>query len=224
MNTVRGYIQSLPYLVGLTDTELDVIIQHSRLYRFAAGETIFWEGDDSRGLWVIEQGTVKIYKTRPDGGEYILHLLGVGDTFNDMAARGGGTTPASAAALSPDLMVWVIPQATIQTILTQNSQVALNAISLLTRRVRGLVSQMEDLAMHSVGVRLARFLLHQSESESPHPTGVTRTAIAAHLNTTPQTVSVVLREFETAGAIAFDRQRIHILQPAILRRLALLTP
>lgn len=224
MNAVRGYIQSLPYLAGLTDTELDFIVQHSRLYRFAVGETIFWEGDDSRGLWVIEQGTVKIYKTRPDGGEYILHLLGVGDTFNDMAALGGGTTPASAAALSPDLMVWLIPQATIQTILMHNPKVALNAISLLTRRVRGLVSQMEDLAMHSVAVRLARFVLRQSESESSHPTGVTRTAIAAHLNTTPQTISVVLREFEAAGAITFDRQRIHILRPETLRRLALLTP
>ncbi|MCU0475889.1 MAG: Crp/Fnr family transcriptional regulator [Anaerolineae bacterium] len=222
MNAVHNALQSLPYLAGLPDSDVETLVQNSRLYRFGVGEAIFWEGDTSRGLWIIEQGTAKIYKTRPDGGEYILHLLGAGDTFNDIGALGDCPTPANAAALSPDLMVWLIPQHILQAALVQNPLVALNAIRVLTRRVRQLVNQMEDLAVHSVGVRLARFVLRHSQSDAPQPTGITRTAMAAHLNTTPQTISVLLREFEAAGAITFDRQHIHLRDVEVLRRLALM--
>jgi len=222
MNNIREYLNTIPYFIGLTESEINEITQHSRLYRFVAGEILFFEGDACRGLWVIERGAVKIYKMGSDGGEYIVHLSGDGDSFNDIAALDGGITPANAAVLSPELTVWLIPCAVIQAILTQNPQVALNAIRLLTRRVRTLVHQMEDLAMHSVGVRLARFLIHQAESASSNPVGITRTTIAAHLNTTPQTISVILRELEASGAITFNRQHIQIINEGVLRRIALL--
>jgi CRP-like cAMP-binding protein len=76
--------------------------------------------------------------------------------------------------------------------------------------------------MYSVTVRLARFLLLQSEDPSLSGPGVTRTTIAAHLATTPQTISVALRELESTGAIEFDRHRIVILDETLLRDIALL--
>lgn len=222
MYGVRGYVQTIPYLAGVTEADLTLIIEHSRLYRFGMGDVVFFEGDTSRGLWVIESGVVKVYKTGVEGGEYIMHLSGDGDTFNDIAALDGGFTPANAAVLSPELAVWLIPCETLRMVIRQNPHVALNVIQVLTRRVRTLVGQMEDLALHSVSVRLARFLLHQTQDDSANPVGVTRTAIAAHLNTTPQTISVILRELQVTGAIDFNRQRIQIINEDALKRIALL--
>jgi CRP-like cAMP-binding protein len=118
--------------------------------------------------------------------------------------------------------VWLVPIDIITHILTHNPQVALNVIRLLAKRVRSLVGQIEDLALHSVVVRLARFLLKQLDDPSLSGPGVTRTAIAAHLNTTPQTISVALRELETAGAIEFDRHWITIMNETQLRTIALI--
>ena len=59
------------------------------------------------GLWLIATGSVKIFKINLDGGEHILHLLGAGNTFNDIAALDGGANPAHAAALS-ETSVWLI--------------------------------------------------------------------------------------------------------------------
>ena len=219
---VRRYLSVIPYLAGLTEPDAALITEHSRLYRFTMGDIMFFEGDVSRGLWVIESGVVKVYKVGADGGEYIMHLSGDGDTFNDISALDGGLTPANAAVLSPELTVWLIPCEALRTVITQNPQVALNVIQVLTRRVRTLVGQMEDLALHSVSVRLARFLLRQTQDDSANPVGVTRTAIAAHLNTTPQTISVILRELQAAGAIDFNRQRIQMTNEDVLRRIALL--
>jgi CRP/FNR family transcriptional regulator, dissimilatory nitrate respiration regulator len=85
-----------------------------------------------------------------------------------------------------------------------------------------LVGQIEDLALYSVIVRLSRFLLKQAEDASLNGPGVTRTAIAAHLNTTPQTISVLLRDLESSGAIEFNRHQIHIVREDILRSIAML--
>ena len=221
MATVKEYIDSTPYFEGISEDELSYIAENSLLRTYTASEMIFLEGDPADGLWVVERGSVKIFKLNPDGGEHILHLRGPGKTFNDIAALDGGRNPANASALNAETQVWLIPTAIITDILTRNPQVAMNVIRMLAVRVRSLVGQIENLALYSVIVRLARFLLKQAEDPSLSGPGITRTAIAAHINTTPQTVSVALRELETAGAIEFDRHRIIIVDEPVLRSIAM---
>ena len=220
--SIKNHIGTIPYFAGTGEDELAHIIEQSKLQRFSAGEMIFFEGEPAAGLWVVEEGHVKIFKLNLDGGEHILHLRGPGKTFNDIGALDGGNNPANAAALSAEVRVWLIPSDAITYILTHNAQVALNVIRLLAVRVRTLVGQIEDLALYSVMVRLARFLLKQAEDPSLSGPGVTRTAIAAHINTTPQTISNVLRSLEEAGAIQFDRHRLLIVNEKILRSIAML--
>jgi len=222
MITVKNHISSIPYFAGVDEENLTHITHNSTLRVFNTGEMIFLEGEPAAGLWIVETGHVKIFKLNPDGGEHILHLRGPGKTFNDVAALDGGDNPANAAALSAETHVWLIPTPIITHVLTRNAQVALNVIHFLAGRVRSLVGQIENLALYSVIVRLSRFLLKQAEDVSLNGPGITRTAIAAHLNTTPQTISVLLRDLEAAGAIEFDRHQIQIVREDILRSIAML--
>lgn len=211
-------LRSLPYFEGAASVES--LARQAVRRTFKAGETIFVEGDPAAGLWVIEQGSVKIYKLSPEGAEHVLHLLGAGNTFNDVGALDGGANPANAAALS-DVIVWVLPAEAITHAMLEDSRLALNVVRFLAARVRGLVRQIEDLALYSVVVRLARFLLKQAEDPVLSGPGVTRVAIAAHLATTPQTISNALRELETRGVIEFDRHRIYIVDEDQLRSIAM---
>lgn len=220
--SVSAYIPDIPYFTGVRQSEIDYIARTSLLYAYDSGESIFIEGGTSQGLWIVESGHVKVFKLNTEGTEHILHLRGKGKTFNDISALDGGYNPANASALSPDVRVWLIPCEAIAYVLQHNSTVAMNVIQLLTRRVRSLVSQIEDLALYSVTARLARFLLRQANDSSLRGQGITRTAIASHLNTTPQTISVVLREIERAGAIEFNRHQIFIIREDILKTIALL--
>src|SRR5690606_24903692 len=222
MVTVKDHIRSILYFEGIAEDELAYVAENSLMRTFTAGEMIFLEGEPADGLWIVEKGNVKVFKLNPEGGEHILHLCGPGRTFNDIAALDGGSNPANAAALSPEAHVWQLPSAVLTYVQTQNTQVALNVIRPLAMRVRSLVGQIEDLALYSVMVRLARFLLKQAEDPSLSGPGVTRTAIAAHINTTPQTISNVLRSLEEIGAIQFDRHRIVIVNENLLRSIAML--
>lgn len=220
-SSITSYIKSIIYFEGVTQAELDYISTNSLLRTYTAGELIFLEGDPAQGLWIVEDGRVKVFKLNSEGNEHILHLLGPGKTFNDIGALDGGANPANAAALSAQVRVWLIPADVITHVLVQNPQVSLNVIRLMAKRVRSLVGQIEDLALYSVIVRLARFLIKQMNDPSLSGPGVTRTAIAAHLNTTPQTISVALRELENAGAIEFDRHQINIIDEDKLHTIAM---
>ncbi len=223
MVSVSKHIPSVVYFENIAEDELAYIAANSLLRTFTANQIIFLEGEPAEGLWIVEQGSVKVFKLNPDGGEHILHLRGPGKSFNDVAALDGKGNPANACALSPEALVWLIPAPVIQHVLANNTQMALNVIRLLAARVRTLVGQIEDLALYSVMVRLARFLLKQVEDPSLSGPGITRTAIAAYINTTPQTISNMLRMLEDAGAIQFDRHRIVIVNERVLRSIAMLS-
>lgn len=211
-------ISKISYLHSLTPLQQMQVFEMASRHIYGSNEMIFLEGERATGLWLIESGQVKIAKMHPDGSEYILHLLNNGDSFNDIAALENGFNPATATALS-ETICWQIPVHMIQTMLQANPQSAQAAIRLLTQRVSTLVLKLESLALYSVRSRLARFLLEQAETPVLEGS-VTRVAIAAHLATTPETISRVLRSLENSGAIQFNRHRIEIIDITILKAVA----
>lgn len=212
---ITGYFEHLPDSL-LQDLSAQAVPRH-----FEADAPIFHEGESSAGLWMVQSGSVKIFKINPDGDEHILHILGAGNTFNDIAAFDGGPNPANAAALSP-AQCWLLPSRALHDLLKSDGETALRIVGLMARRIRGLVGQIEDLALYSVTIRLARFLLKQAEDPALSGPGVTRASIAAHLATTPESISRALRSLETSGAIRFDRHQIVIKDDDLLRTIAAL--
>lgn len=219
--TVTRVLKAHPYFATVPAAQLEELARQAVRRTFSAGETLFLAGEPSAGLWLIERGRVKAYKTTTEGREHVLHLLGPGDSFNDAPALDGGVNAASTTALT-DGVAWVLSAATLQAALAQNHELALGVIRGLNQRIRQLALQIEDLALRSVTARLARFLLQQKENPSLSGPAVTRALIATHLGTTPETVSRALRTLEETGAIAFDRHRIVIRDPNLLRNIALL--
>jgi len=220
-HTLVERLAEIVYFEDLPVEDLQVLAQASITRSFEAGQTIFLEGEKASGLWILEKGRIKISKTNAEGNEHILHILGDGDTFNDIATLDAGHNPANAVALS-DATARIIPSASITHLIETNGQFALKVVRVLAHRVRSLVGQIESLALYSVLVRLARFLLKQAEDPNLSGPGITRTAIAAHLATTPQTISVALRELEASQAIEFNRHQIIIVDEDQLRKIAML--
>lgn len=218
LNTI---VRQMPYFRGAREPVVNALAAHSVRRTFNAGEIILTEGEPCPGMWLIESGRVKIFKLNPDGGEHVLLILGENDTFNDIPTFDGGTNPANAAALS-DMVLWLLPVDAVQMAIAQDIRIAQNIIRALSARVRVLVGQIENLALYSVLTRLARFLLKQLDEAALSGPGVTRTTIAAHLATTPQTISTALKALEEMGAIEFNRHEVLIVREDLLRSIAML--
>jgi len=92
-------------------------------------------------------------------------------------------------------------------IVREHHEVALAVMERLATEVRRLTDMVEDLALHTVRARLARFLLAQAEDPQPSHRW-TQEEIAAHIGTVREMVGRTLRAFTAAGLIHRERGRV----------------
>ena len=72
----------------------------ARICRFEKGQIVFRDGQECPGVYVLGSGLVRVFKTSPNGKEHVLHMIGPGNTFAEVAAIGGFHCPASAEAIA----------------------------------------------------------------------------------------------------------------------------
>ncbi len=210
-----AFLRRVPYFAGLPEPVLAALAAACVERRFSRGQVIFLEGEACAGLYVVGTGEVKIFKLSPQGREQILHRVGPGDTFNDVAVLDGGPNPASAAAIT-DASLWVITRSEMQRLTQAHPLLAWALIESIARRARHLVAMVEDLSLRSVKSRLARLLLNEAEratkaGELDRSQMVTQAEMAARLGTVREMIGRALRELADEGLIDFDRHRIVIL-------------
>lgn len=221
-----GLLRAVPYFACLDGSDLAAVISVANRREYDQGQIIFLEGEPCAGLFAVESGHVKVFKVSPEGREQVLHVLGPGQTFNDVAVLDGGPNPASAAALEPTAL-WVVDRNSMLALLHQHPSLAVAVIENLATRARHLVSLVEDLSFRSVSARLARLLLQQaSEGERSLELGrrhlMTQEEMAARLGTVREMVGRSLRSLEDEGLIRMERHRIVLLDVDGLRDRAMM--
>ena len=77
-------LQAMPVFGAIREDMLEVLLQHAREVVVAAGEFFFRENDEASSMFVLEAGRVAVIKSW-QGRELVLHGLGAGDCFGEMA-------------------------------------------------------------------------------------------------------------------------------------------
>lgn len=195
-----------------------------RLCHFRKGQVVFREGEPCPGVYVVGQGLVRVFQTGSGGREHILHMVGPGGSFAEVAAIGGFPLPASAETVKKTTCV-LLPMEAFRKALADDHSLCLGMMTSLTVWVRRLVMLMEDITLRDAAGRLARFLLELSESK-PAADGTVKLPglkrhLASHLNLTSETFSRTLRRLVEAGLVAeVDKVKVRLLQPKKLRQVA----
>jgi CRP/FNR family transcriptional regulator, cyclic AMP receptor protein len=100
---------------------------------FSAGEVLFREGERGEEMYVIQSGLVRVAKRV--GGEYrSLATLGRGEFLGEMAILNGRPRTATALVLE-DARCLVIDAATLEQMLSDNTEIALRLVKKLARRL-----------------------------------------------------------------------------------------
>src|SRR5215471_7415167 len=92
-------LKRVPIFSGLTQTELAFLTQRTVPRRFSMGETVFAEGDPCTGLYVVESGHIRIFKSSAGGREHVLAIEGPGSSVAELPVFDGGNYPASVTAV-----------------------------------------------------------------------------------------------------------------------------
>lgn len=211
------FLGDLPYFRGIASAELAEILATCQVRALEMGETILLEGEPVDGLYAVRSGSVRVFKSSPEGKEQVLIVLGPGDTFNDVPAFDGGPNPASVQAAAPGTCVIVVPIAEIGRLLTTDVRVAANAARVLAARLRHLTMLVEDLSLRHIIQRVARLILE--ESARAGAVALTQQEMAARVGTAREVVSRALRDLERHGAIARRHNQIVLVDARVLEQL-----
>lgn len=214
-------LHAVPYFARLDAAALDAVSRSAVNRYYESGQVIFLEGDPAAGLFIVDEGRVKLYKLSLEGREQVVRLVGPGQFFNEVSVLDGGPNPVSAMALR-DSQVWVIDRESLLGLLERHPTVAVAVIEALAAHARHLVSLVEDLSLRTVRARLAKLLLIQAAGGGEAPRRLTQQEMAAQLGTVREMVGRALRELEDEGLIRFDRHRILILDGAALEEKAMM--
>ena len=77
-------LQGMAVFGAIREDTLHFLLDQSREVDVAAGEFFFREGDKAEAMYVLEAGEVAVLKGWR-GSEFVLHGLGAGDCFGEMA-------------------------------------------------------------------------------------------------------------------------------------------
>lgn len=196
---------------------LEQICEHMQLREYERGEVFFWEGDPCDGLYVIMQGSAKIYRLSPQGRQYIVRVLQEGDTFAEVPAFDGGTNPVNVEALET-CQVWVIDGETLRGLVVAHPQFAQKVLANFGMMLRGMVRKVSEMAFYQVTHRLARLISELPPDEMGAASLMTQEQMAARLGTVREVVARSLKELERSGAIQVENRRIRIVDQEVFRQ------
>jgi CRP/FNR family transcriptional regulator len=189
--------------------------------RAEKGAVFFRQGDPCPGIFVVGEGLVRLYNLAPTGKEHVVHMVGPGEAFAEVAAIGGFECPVTAEAVEPSTCV-LLPAEAFGRALKEDHSLCLQLLSSMTARVRHFLNLLEDLVLRDSSGRLARFLLDAARGEAREVVLPSlKRHLASHLNLTSETLSRTLRRLTEAGLIeAAGGRKIRVLNEQGLREIS----
>lgn len=181
---------------------------------YTKNSIIFEQEEESRGLFLISKGTVKISKISPAGKEIVLGLLGPGNTFGEGSIL-GQEKQADTASASENTELFYLPKKEFQSILVENPPLYQSVVSSLVKWMANLNAVIENINTPSARDRVWTFLCRlQEEQKRPLlQLGAKKHEVALMLGLRPETFSRTLSDLESEGLIKMNHKQIQILQP-----------
>ena len=214
-------VRNITILAGLGFEELEKISSLIYIKAFKRKKIIFLEDTPSNTVYIIKTGSVKTYKSLPDGREQIItilsagYMLGFDSLYNDHYS--------STAEAIQDAELCCIKKKDLIALLKTNPEVSLKFIGIMNRELNRAQERIRDLGVKDARERVASLLvtLFDSKGEGKGP-GFTlsRQEISEMVGVAQETVIRILSEFKSDGLIETEGRNIVIKKPAELKQAA----
>jgi CRP-like cAMP-binding protein len=189
------------------------------------GGFFFFQGDPADYLYVLTSGQAKLMQTNPNGQNVTLRTLYPWQMFGALGAvREMASYPASAQALE-DSAALAVRSDFFHTMLDTRPYMSFDLMQLMTSYIQEMQARYRELATERVEQRVASTLLRLAAQTGTKAgkeieLAFSRQDVAEMTGTTLYTVSRLLSEWERRGIIATGRERVSILKPHDLVRIA----
>jgi CRP/FNR family transcriptional regulator, cyclic AMP receptor protein len=204
---------------GLNEKELVTLVDDLRLKEYKRDEIIFRQGDESREVYLVLQGKVRIYKISPSGDETSIDIFAVRDIFGEFAALDNEPRSATAKAVGPVTLL-TMSQERFLFHLRATPTLALNLARVLSLKLRWTSAYAESVAQFDAAGRLLHILLHHNAryGQAIEPgqryvvdLALNQSDLASMVGARREWVNRLLSDWRKRGLLEFDNGVITIL-------------
>lgn len=211
-----------------TDDDLHLILKNSITRSVEEGGFFFMQGDEAHYLYILISGQVKLMQSNPNGQQVNLRTIYPWQMFGALGVtRGAGATyPASAETLENSTAL-AIQSAFLNSMMETRSYLSFDLMNLMTSYIQEMQARYRELATEKVEQRVANALIRlagqagiRSDKEAEIELSFSRQDVAEMTGTTLYTVSRLLSDWERKGILKTGREKIAIINPHELVRIA----
>ncbi len=202
---IYHHLRLLPCLSGLNDKELSIIAGEAELKKVFENDMLFAKSDPVKFFFIVEKGSIKLYKTSKEGKELLIKIFRSGDHFCLPLHKTNGSYLVNAIALEDSSLVVIPAEKFTELLNSAVSETGLRIIAGLCERIKILSNFLEDIAFDDVEHRVIKILLRLAEEKSSKDNIVHLTTthhdIATMTGTVREVVSRTMSKLKKEGII-----------------------
>lgn len=204
MSTALPRLRAISLFSGVEDAALKRLEQRCRWHRFSTQQLILDRDTDSRDVFFVLEGRVRVVNYTRSGREIAFAVLEAGSHFGELSAIDSRPRSATIVALASCEIATLSAEA-FHEVLRTEPEVATALLVNLTGMIRAADERIAELSSYGAFHRVYREILRLADAESDEgdriPNLPTQQDIAGITSTTRETVARALANLTKAGAI-----------------------
>ncbi|MFY9073637.1 Crp/Fnr family transcriptional regulator [Malaciobacter mytili] len=201
---MKAKLKEIFLFKDLDDNTLDKIAKITSILRLSKDNILFYEGEESKFLYLLTKGIIKVYKTSSNDKEIILKYFHANEFIAEVANFENIAYPATAQCFI-DSEVLKIDFFKLKEIIYSNPKLAFVIQTSLIKKIRNLEKLVSLHIVLDSKERIAKYIYEQPEQFF----NTKNIIIAEILNISPETLSRMLKGFKDEGIIDIKNKTIN---------------
>ncbi len=198
-------------------------VDHAVRCTYEHKQTIIMQGDSARGLFLILNGRVEIWKSTEPDDSTLLHIAGPGFSFGALETLTGSQTQIDAVASGSTMLLnWSQP--TVERLIAKDPDSYRTLSRIVFERYALLMKYVEQTRYPDLRSKIAAKIINLLEfrelddiASDNKPLDLSQVELAALAGVSRQHVNRVLGEFRTEGLISLAPRKLRVVDAAGLR-------
>jgi len=211
---------------GLSEQDLEILNLNMVSHNYKNGEILFRERGYPTGVYYVESGKVKKYKTDKDGKEQIFYICTKGEILGYHSLISDEKYTDTAACIESSIISF-IPKDDFLKLIKQSPILSFKLLKVVSHEFNVLVNMITVLSQKTVRQRVALCLLllrdkykREKSNNLPVELDLSREDLSKFVGTARETLVRILYEFKDEGLIEVNGRSIILIDAGKLTKIS----